>query len=123
MLSVGGVLSTVNVALGPAAAAWLLALSVAVPAVIEMPSVPLPVMLDSVTVRVVRPEPLTATVPVAPPLALSVTSVSASVTASAPEYVIVYATGPLCVAVTDGGPMLAVGAVLSTVNVALGPAA
>ncbi len=59
MEMVGAVLSTVNVALGPAAGARFPARSVAVPAAIEMPSVPLPVMPESVTVRV-RPLPLTA---------------------------------------------------------------
>ena len=43
-------LSTVKVALGPAAGARLPARSVAVPAAIEIPSVPLPVMLPMVTV-------------------------------------------------------------------------
>ena len=45
-------LSTVKVALGPAAGARLPARSEAVPAAIEIPRVPLPVMLPMVTVRV-----------------------------------------------------------------------
>ena len=53
---VGAVLSTVKVALGPAAGARLPARSVAVPAAMEIPREPLPVMLPMVTVRV-RPEP------------------------------------------------------------------
>ena len=53
---VGAVLSTVKVALGPAAGARLPARSEAVPAAIEIPSVPLPVMPLMVTVRV-RPDP------------------------------------------------------------------
>ena len=48
-----------KVALGPAAGARLPARSEAVPAAIEIPRVPLPVMLLMVTVRV-RPEPVTA---------------------------------------------------------------
>jgi hypothetical protein len=67
----GGVLSTVNVALGPAAAAVLPAVSLAVPAAIEMPSVPSPVILLSVTVRVL-PEPETPTVALAVPVEFSV---------------------------------------------------
>ncbi len=58
MATVGAVLSTVNVALGPAAGARFPAKSVAVPAAIEMPSVPSPVMPERVTVRV-RPLPVT----------------------------------------------------------------
>ena len=60
--TVGAVLSTVKVVLGPAAAAVLPAVSEAVPAPIEMPSVPSPVMLDNVTVRVI-PLPVTETLP------------------------------------------------------------
>ena len=47
-----------KVALGPAAGARLPARSEAVPAAIEIPRVPLPVMLLMVTVQV-RPEPVT----------------------------------------------------------------
>ena len=56
---VGAVLSTVKVALGPAAGARLPARSEAVPAAMEIPREPLPVMPPIVTVRV-RPEPETA---------------------------------------------------------------
>src|SRR4051794_34131014 len=56
----GGVLSTASVAPGPAAAALLPAVSVAVPAAREIPRVPSPVTPDSVTVRV-APVPETAT--------------------------------------------------------------
>src|SRR6266446_5011047 len=49
----GGVLSTVKVALGPAAGAVLPAVSVAVPAAMDIPRVPSPVRLETVTVRVV----------------------------------------------------------------------
>src|SRR5262249_61698138 len=69
----GGVLSTANVALGPAAGAPLPAVSVAVPAAREIPRAPSPVMPDSVTVRVV-PVPETATVALAVPVRFSVTS-------------------------------------------------
>ena len=68
IVTVGGVLSTVKVALGPAAGALFPARSVAVPAAIEIPSVPSPVMLERVTVRVV-PLPVTAIDAVAVPLA------------------------------------------------------
>jgi hypothetical protein len=62
MLTVGAVLSTVKVALGPAAGAELPAKSVPVPEAIERPIVPLPLKLESVTVRV-EPLPETLTVP------------------------------------------------------------
>src|SRR5436190_1492069 len=57
----GGVLSTVNVVLGPAPSALFPAVSAAVSASIEMPSVPLPVTLERVTERVVVPVPETTT--------------------------------------------------------------
>ena len=59
IVTVGGVLSTVKVLLGPAAGALFPAVSVAVPAAIEIPSEPSPVMPERVTVRVV-PLPVTA---------------------------------------------------------------
>ena len=46
---VGGVLSTVKVVLGPAAEARFPEVSLAVPAAIEIPKLPLPVMLVRVT--------------------------------------------------------------------------
>ena len=85
MLAVGAVLSTLKVVLGPAAAAELRAVSVAVSAAIEIPSVPSPVMLEIVTVLVVLPVPVTATVPVAVDEVLRVTSRFARVTLSALE--------------------------------------
>ena len=82
---VGPVLSTVNVPLGPAAGAGLVAASVAVPAAILMPRVPLPVVPVMVTVRVVVPVPVTVTVPVAVPVGLfKVMFPVAKVTAVAP---------------------------------------
>jgi hypothetical protein len=79
-------LSTVNVVLGPAAGALLPAVSVALPVPMETPRVPLPVMLESVTVRVVVPVPDTAIVAEALPVGLfSVMSDVESVTAVAPE--------------------------------------
>ena len=60
----GGVLSTVTVKLGPAAGAVLPAVSVPVPAAMEIPKGPSPLISLRVTVRVV-PEPDTASVPVA----------------------------------------------------------
>ena len=76
----GGVLSTVNVALGPAAGAVLPAVSDAVPAAMEIPMVPSPVVFVIVTVRVV-PEPETNTVPFAVPVLFKVTVAGASVLA------------------------------------------
>jgi len=84
MLTVGAVLSTVNVVDGPAAAALLPALSLAVDAAIDMPIVPSPVIDDTVTVRVEVPDPLTAAVPLAVPVLFNVTLPAASVTLSAP---------------------------------------
>ena len=76
----GGVLSTVKVALGPAAGAMLPAVSDAVPAAMEMPIVPSPTVLVMVTVRVV-PEPETKTVPLAVPVLFNVTFPAVSVLA------------------------------------------
>jgi hypothetical protein len=81
---VGRTLSTLHVALGPAANAVLPTVSDAVAAAMEMPSVPFPVMPEIVTVRVAVPEPETPTVPVTPPVVLSVTLAFASVTVFAP---------------------------------------
>src|SRR5213083_3709749 len=115
----GALLSTVNVALGPAAGAVLPAVSVAVPAAMEIPRVPLPVRLESVTARVV-PVPDTPIDAVAVPVVFSVISPTPSVLALkfGSAYVTVYVTGPELAAVADGAPMDTVGAVLSTVNVA-----
>ena len=74
----GAVLSTINVVLGPAAAALLPAVSVAVPAATEMPIVPSPVILLIVTVRVL-PLPEIATVPLAVPVLFNVIFPAASV--------------------------------------------
>ena len=71
LVMVGGVLSTLKVPLGPAAAALLPARSLAVAAASEMPMVPSPVIELIVTVRV-KPLPVTATLPVAVPLKLRV---------------------------------------------------
>src|SRR5437762_3360744 len=115
----GPLLSTVNVVLGPAAGAVLPSVSVAVPAAMEIPREPLPVMLESVTVRDV-PVPVTAIDAVAVPVVFSVISATPSVLALkfGSAYVTVYVTGPALVVATDGAPMETVGAVLSTVNVA-----
>ena len=71
VLTTGAVLSTVNVVEGDEAAALLPARSVAVPAPIVKPRLPVPVILEIVTVYDV-PEPLTATVPLALPVLFSV---------------------------------------------------
>ena len=65
LVMAGGVLSTVTVKLGPAAGAVLPAVSVPVPAAMEIPKGPSPLISLRVTVRVV-PEPDTASVPVGP---------------------------------------------------------
>ena len=81
---VGPVLSTVNVPLGPAAGAKIIP-SVAVPAAIDIPIVPSPVIPLSVTVRVTLPVPVTTIVlAVADPPRFNEISVSAKVTAVAP---------------------------------------
>ena len=61
-------LSTLKVVLGPAVGAWLAEASLAVPAAMEIPKVPSPVMPEIVTVRVDVPEPDTAMVPLAVPV-------------------------------------------------------
>ena len=77
---VGAVLSTVKIVLGPAAGARFPAVSLAVPAAIEMPNVPLPVIPLIVTVRV-APLQDTPTEPLAVPVAFNVTSPGANVLA------------------------------------------
>jgi hypothetical protein len=83
--TVTGVLSAENVVLAPEASAVLPARSDAVPAAMEIPIVPVPVMLEIVTVREAVPLPETAAVPSAVPVLLSVTLALARVTLSAPE--------------------------------------
>src|SRR5947207_1175561 len=79
IVTLGGVLSTVKVALGPAAGALLPAVSVAVPAAIEIPMVPSPVILERVTVRVVVSTVDTATDALAVPVLFKVMLPAASV--------------------------------------------
>jgi hypothetical protein len=81
---VGTVLSTTKVVLGPAAAAKLSTLSEAVPAAIDIPSVPLPVIPLMLTVLVVFPVPDTPTVPLAVPVLFRVIFPVPRVTLSAP---------------------------------------
>ncbi len=76
--------ATVKVALGPAAGefpSWL----DAVPAIMDIPSVPLPVMLEMVTSRVVVPAPVTETAPFAVPVLFKITLPLANLMAEAPE--------------------------------------
>jgi hypothetical protein len=82
-----------------------------------MPSVPVPAIPDTVTVRLVVPEPDTPTVPEAVPVVFNVISPEDSVTVPAPLYVTAYVTGPLFVSGTDGAPMPIVGGVVSSVTV------
>ena len=89
IVNVGAVLSTLKVVEGPADAAEFPAASTAVSAAMEIPTVPSPVQLESVTVRVAVPIPLTAFEHVAVPVVLSVRSVPASEMLDAPVYVIV----------------------------------
>ena len=79
----GAVLSTLKVALGPAAAALFPAVSLAVLAAIDIPIVPSPVVL-MVTVLSVVPLPVMATVPAAVPVVFKDTSPSVNVIESAP---------------------------------------
>ena len=74
----GEVLSTVNVVPGPAAGALLPAVSVAVPAAIEIPMVPSPARLERVTVRPL-PEPVTPTDAVSVPVVFNVMFLAARV--------------------------------------------
>ena len=60
------------------------AVSLAVPAAIEIPIVPFPVILEIVTVLVDVPDPVTFTVPVAVPVVFRVMSPLSNVTESAP---------------------------------------
>jgi hypothetical protein len=85
--ALGAVLSTVKVVLGPAAAALLPAVSLALPAAIEIPSVPLPVIAERVTVRVAVPVPETPTAPSAVLVLFNVIPPADKVTESAPPYV------------------------------------
>ena len=87
--TVGAVLSSTKVVDGPADAAVFPAASTAVAEAKLIPIVPSPEQLDKVTVRVEVPVPVTAAVQSAVPVLLTVTSLSASVTAVAPEYVTV----------------------------------
>ena len=68
---VGAVLSTVKVVLAAEAKAVLPTVSVAVPAAMDIPRLPSPVMLEIVTVLVV-PVPLTAIAPSASPVLFKV---------------------------------------------------
>jgi hypothetical protein len=77
-------LSTTNVALGPAGPAVLPTASVAVPAAMEMPIVPFPLIALIVTVLIAVPVPVTAMVPVALPVVFKLTFALAKVTAAAP---------------------------------------
>ena len=83
ILSVGAVLSTVKVLLGPAAAALLPRVSEAVAAAREIPTAPSPLQELRVTVLVVVPLPLTAEEQLAVPPALTVTLAFTRLTVSA----------------------------------------
>jgi len=75
----GAELSTVKVALGPAAGVRLPAVSEAVPAAMEIPIVPSPVMPERVTVRVVPVPVMPIVVALAVPVVFSVMFPDASV--------------------------------------------
>ncbi len=78
-------MSTIKVALGPAAEDRFPILSVAVPLEIDIPKDPFPVMPEIVTVRVVEPEPETDTAPFAVPDLFKVILEELKVTAEASE--------------------------------------
>ena len=80
---------TANVSLGPAPGAGTLAASVAVPAIIEMPSVPSPVIFETRMRRWSADTQYTLTVPVAVPVLFRVTCDAASVMLLKPPYVTV----------------------------------
>ncbi len=69
----GPKLSTVNVVLGPADGDKFPTLSDEVPLAIEMPKLPLPVILEIVTVLLVVPDPEIDMVPFAVPVLFNVT--------------------------------------------------
>jgi len=81
-VGVGVGVTTSNVALGPAVGARFPAASLAVDAEMDIPRVPAPEIVSTVTVY--GPEPETPTVPVADPVEFSVMSPAARVTVSAP---------------------------------------
>src|ERR1035437_3633410 len=123
VMIVGDVLTTSKVVLGPAAGAVLPAKSEAVPAAMEMPSDPLPEILEMWTV-LPRLGPVTLDiVPVAVPVVIRVISVGARVigpTSAPPSgspYRTTYVTGPAEVELTDGEPMERVGEVVSCLAV------
>jgi hypothetical protein len=84
MLIVGAVLSTVNVALGPAEGARFPALSWAVPPSIEIPSVPSPLIPLIVTVGVAVVPLLTAMLPLAVPVVFNVIAAGVKLAEVAP---------------------------------------
>jgi len=85
MTTVGAKLSTENTVLRAEAGAVLPSRSLAVPGVMLIPNVPSPLMALMVTVRVapviVPPVPVTATVPLAEPVLISVTFAAVRVVA------------------------------------------
>src|SRR5687768_4492831 len=80
MLMLGAVLSTAKVLLGPAAGAKFPAVSLAVPAAMEIPKAPLPLILSLLAALPIS-LPDTPIVPVAVPVAFKVMSVPLSVLA------------------------------------------
>lgn len=121
-VKLGGVLSIVTVALGPAAGAGVPPRFVAVPAASEIASDPSPVMPLIVTVRLTVPLPLTDTVPFAVPVLIKVTSAGDKVTDVAPVYVMGKVISPVFVIVLDGAPIEIDTTPFDTVNGVLGPA-
>lgn len=74
IVSVGAVVSTVNVVLTDVAREAFPTASLAAPAGIEIPTVPFPVQPERTTVAEVRPETVTELVQVAPPVVCSETA-------------------------------------------------
>ena len=116
----GGVLSTLNVVLGPSPVSVFPALSEEADEIL-IPNVPSPVILEIVTVGLLVVPLETLTDPSADPVLLSVILPEVRLTISAPEYVMLKVTGPVLVSVREGVPMLAVGGILSTLKVVPGP--
>ena len=117
----GGLLSTLKVVLGPAPVSVFPALSDEADEM-EIPKVPFPVILEIVTVGLLVVPFETLTDPSAVPVLFNVIFPEVRFTLSAPEYVILYVTGPELVSTDEGTPILAVGGRLSTLKVVLGPA-
>ena len=115
--AMGAPLSTLKVVEGLDAAVVLPAASEATPAATVIPNVPFPVIELMVTVAPVAVTPETAIVPSAVEVLFKVIFPAAKVEPVAPEYVMVYVTGPVFAFATLGALIEIVGGILSTLKV------